>query len=84
MSEITTPNMLSEQDSLQRRIDAAEDEPDVSQTTREQRLALALDAIIREATRVRQLPITDSFRDGYQQGWSAARTIAVEALDDER
>jgi hypothetical protein len=53
-------------------------------TTREQRLAFALDAIIREATRVRQLPITDSFRDGYQQGWSAARTIAMKALDDER
>ena len=44
MADKTTPHMLREQDSLQRRIDAAEDEdiPDGKSDTTEARRALAL------------------------------------------
>lgn len=46
-----------------------------------ERLRQALRSIVDQATYIRQLPISDSYRDGLQQGWSAARTIAMEALN---
>lgn len=49
-------------------------------TTREQRLEVALGRIIEEATRIRMLPPTDAFSDGLREGWSAARSIAMDAL----